>query len=82
MGLRHKNSQSELLEGLDGVQRRVRVPLLNLHLVPVQNQRMADQLVEEGLLSQVHCVPFLSPAFIVRPSHIGVTCAGGVEIKK
>lgn len=58
------DSQSELLEGLDGVERRVGVPLQNLHLVPVQDQRVADQLVEEGLLSHVHSVPLLNPAVV------------------
>lgn len=74
-----KHSQSELLEGLDGVQGRVWVALQNLHLVAVLNQRVADQLVEEGLLSHVHTVPLLRPALISRLSQVRVTCSGEVK---
>lgn len=73
----HADSQSQLLEGLHGVQRRAGVPLQNLHLVSVAHQRAPDQFVQQGLLSQVHSalvIPAASMFILLRQN---VACAGG-----
>lgn len=54
------NSQSQLLKRFHGEQWRVGVPLQDLHLAPAPHQSAADQLVQQGLLRQVHGV--LTPA--------------------
>jgi len=44
-----RDSQSQLLEGLGGVERRVGILLQNLHLVGVVDQVVPDQLVQQRL---------------------------------
>lgn len=65
--------QPELLERLDGEQRGGGVPLLDLHLVPVLHQGAADELVQEGLLGQVHSLGLFQPPSMFT---LNVSCAG------
>lgn len=63
-------SQSQLLKCLHGEQGGVGVPLLDLHLVPVPDKGLTDQLVQQGLFGQIHFVPIFSPIVIFRtPRH-------------
>ncbi len=72
-----QNSQPQLLKCLHRVQRRGGVPLQDLHLVPVPHQRAPDQLIQQGLLGQVHFVPVSSPVSIFSPLRHDVACTGG-----
>lgn len=60
-----KSSQSELLESLHGEQRRAGIRLLDLNLVPVLHQRVADQFIKQRLFGQVNFVAISFTPFIL-----------------